>query len=64
MIKFFCDKCGVEVTKHNRFCSFDVEVGHHVINIGAVNQFIDVEALCKTCVLDAIRATDDRPRLA
>jgi len=62
MKKTFCDNCGKEMTEATSGKSFAIQTGVVNVALTADIQGADVSTtdLCKHCVIDAIKATDDR----
>jgi len=72
MIKVYCDFCGKEITDHNRIDDGHFRLKAEVVSRGGKHR-MQVEVLtgldgtsnrgefCKYCVIDAIKAADDRP---
>jgi len=77
MVKYFCDSCGVEITKSNSVCGGKMCSGRlgaivkakkgrvnslSVEIITSLNATANDGIFCKYCVLDALQALDDRPK--
>jgi len=61
MIKYFCDKCNVEINRDNQFEHKEFKVAKHVLTLSLESAQTTSDALCLHCVLDEIRKIDDRP---
>ena len=74
MIKYYCDICGDEITKDNEkpieftgkaLSKHGLPKRELKVTLTEIDPCGDQEAcVCKYCMLDAIRKTDDRPREA
>ena len=61
MIKYFCDKCGVEVDRDNQFEHKEFKISKHVVTLTMPDAQTTEDALCLHCVLDEVAELDDRP---
>lgn len=64
MIRYFCDKCGVEISRENQFEHKEFSVGNNVVEL-TIMELPDTstdanDAICLPCVLDEIYKLDNR----
>jgi len=66
MKKLFCDICGEELKRHNRFDVSNVEAQGKLVNGERTNLKIFISCdpgdFCKYCIIKTINKLDDRPR--
>jgi hypothetical protein len=62
MKKSYCDACFVEITSKNMFRNFKVDLASVEYCVRQAEALPMSHDMCKYCVLDAIAATDDRPK--
>lgn len=64
MIKYFCDKCGIEIDRDNQFEHKEFKIAKHIVTLTFQDPNIREDALCLHCVIDAVDALDTRPKAA
>ena len=76
MKKYFCDRCGEEITKRNEAkggtlvdgrLGVSIEYGKHTLAVEVINSLdgcSNAGLFCKYCILDALNQLDDRPKAA
>ena len=74
MVKYFCDKCGEEITDKNMSeggtksegrLGVEIEYGKHTLAVEVINSLdgcANAGLFCKYCILDALYQLDDRPK--
>lgn len=61
MIKYFCNKCEVEIDDRNEFSRTKFEVGGLTMLLSGDGPWTQEDVLCKYCVIDQLKKLDDRP---
>lgn len=76
MVKYFCDKCGEEITDKNSAAGgtkvdgrlgVEVAYGRHTLAVEVITSLdgcSNAGLFCKYCILDALYRLDDRPKAA
>lgn len=60
MIKYYCDKCGVEIDRENQFEHKELKISKHVVTLTMVDSNVEADALCLYCVIDEVNKLDSR----